>query len=61
MDAALLMFLIGVSLGGLIGYICGDGNTENTYRKEAIENGYARYHPVTGEFEWIKKATDPDG
>lgn len=38
-----------------IGWFTGHQIAE-TWASKAIEHGAARYHPTTGEFEWIDKA-----
>lgn len=28
------------------------------YKQEALDRGYARYHPQTGEFEWVERGEE---
>ena len=55
MDSAQVFIL--VCLAGLfsfgMGLILGISSNENHWCAEAIKRGLARYHPVTGAWEWI--------
>ena len=44
----IVLIVVCVLLGILL------ANAENLIKKQAIERGYARYHPVSGKWEWIE-------
>lgn len=55
MDLGFLLFVAFVSFG--VGFVVGLklGDKENNdLMAAAIEHGFARYHPKTGEWEWIE-------
>ena len=41
-------------VGALAGILFGSYLEGVMYRRQAIEHNAARYHPQTGEFEWIE-------
>jgi hypothetical protein len=48
-------------IGGLLGMaitIAVFGIYEPDYKQQAIEKGYAEYHNVTGEWQWIEKSEE---
>ena len=47
-----IQVLLGFALGSLLAVILGSVITEGRFKREAVERGVARYHPVTGEWEW---------
>lgn len=55
--------LLSVAAAGcIVGWIIGCNAVGFAYRNEAITNGYAIYHPQTGEFTWkcdLEKTSEP--
>ena len=46
---------LGACLGLVLGVVVASEVTSSHWEQQAIERGYAQYHPVTGEWGWIEK------
>lgn len=55
MDQAIIGFIV-VMICGIFSFVIGviAGASGPDREQEAIDKGYARYHPKTGDWEWIE-------